>query len=57
MTQADKPPTFEPTLGFVFNRISAMRQSKTYRPDLPLWAAFNKTELEAMFGKPEEAEQ
>ena len=57
MTQADKPLTFEPTLGFVFNRISAMRQSKTYRPDLPLWAAFNKIELEAMFGKPEEAKQ
>jgi hypothetical protein len=37
-------------------RIAAMKQEKKYRPDLPLWAAFNQSELDAMFGKPEEAQ-
>lgn len=50
------PQSFEPTLGLLFLRIAAMKQEKKYRPDLPLWAAFNQSELDAMFGKPEEAQ-
>lgn len=51
---AGQPQSFEPTLGLVFSRIAAMKQDKTFRPGLPLWAAFNQSELDAMFGKPEE---
>lgn len=35
----------EPTLLDVLNRLSSMRQEKTYRPDLPWWALFTDKQL------------
>lgn len=41
-------PTSEPTLGRIYNAISALCADKKYRPDLPITAVLSPEEIHAL---------
>lgn len=53
--QSPAPKPSEPTLSLLEVRLATLRQERRFNPAAPWWSLFTKAEIEAIFGKPEEA--